>query len=222
MNTFQHFDSCPLQNSNWGRGGIFYHFMANTLATQDLQQNGQDFTTFTTWAQIKVEWCVWNTRRGMGGGEVNCWIMLALEGQGCSYSALGCEHQEHTERGRESNNKIEPIKYSQPAQIQQQNIFHLQVKSWRFENTSIFIRHLNWRVPQCQGSINFVGMQYWGTNLSKVYIWEKDLGRVIWTTTDIGLLEWPETWKPENYPHVLKFVMSSSSLIWLLVFQNWD
>ena len=83
---------------NWGRGGIFYHFMANTLATQDLLQNGQDFTAFTTWAQIKVERCVWNTRRGMGGGEVNCWIMLTLEGQGCSYSALGCEHQEHTEK----------------------------------------------------------------------------------------------------------------------------
>ena len=125
MNTFQHFDSCPLQNSNWGRGGIFYHFMANTLATQDLLQNEQDFTIFTTWAQLKVERCVWNTRRGMGGGEVNCWIMLALEGQGCSYSALGCEHQEHTER--ESNNKSEPIKYSQPAQIPQKNIFHFQV-----------------------------------------------------------------------------------------------
>ena len=116
MNTFQHFDSCPLQNSNCGRGGIFYHFMAaNTLATQIFCAAAKwtgfyYFYNLLSWdksgaVRVKYE----------AVGEANCWIMLALEGQGCSYSALGCEHQEHTKRERESNNKIEPIKYSQPT-----------------------------------------------------------------------------------------------------------
>lgn len=83
-----------------------------------LLQNGQDFTTFTTsWAEIKVERCVWNTRRGMGGGG---WGKL-LNNAGirgprmqlqCTWMRTSRAHQE---REGESNNKIEPIKYSQPT-----------------------------------------------------------------------------------------------------------
>ena len=210
MNTFQHFDSCPLQNSNCGRGGIFYHFMAaNTLATQ-IFSAATEWTVFyyfynlLSWDKsgaVRVKYEAWDGRRWVSTEQANCWIMLALEGQGCSYSALGCGHQEHTKRRRESNNKIEPIKYSQ-LKVLQKNIFHLRVKSWSFENISIFIRHLNWRVAQCQGSIYFCG----NNNFCNICLNFEFVRK----NKEMNFITDMET--AGNYPQILKFKISCHHL----------